>query len=146
MRIAIASDHGGFELKKQLIPYMESQGISVYDMGCNDTQSVDYPDFAFPLSEAVAKSEYDFGILICGTGIGMSMCANRVPGIRCALCSEPVSAALTRQHNNANVLAMGARMIGFEMACAIVDAFLKTEFSGGRHERRVDKMTNYNMK
>lgn len=144
MKIAIASDHGGYELKKQLVPYLEKRGLTVCDMGCDSNDSVDYPDYAFPLAEAVARGEHDFGILICGTGIGVSMCANRVPGIRCALCSEPVSAKLTRQHNNANVLAMGARMIGFEMACAIVDAFLATEFEGGRHSRRVDKVTGYN--
>lgn len=140
MKIAIASDHGGFELKQSLIPFIESMGASVCDMGCYDNKSVDYPDYAFPLALAVKNNDYDFGILICGTGIGMSMCANRVSGIRCALCSEPVSAALTRKHNNANVLAMGARIIGTETAKSIVETFLSTEFEGGRHIPRVEKI------
>ena len=140
MKIAIASDHGGFELKRELIPHMESQGASVTDLGCADKTSVDYPDYAFPLALAVKNGEYDFGVLICGTGIGMSICANRIPGVRCALCSEPVSARLTREHNDANVLALGARIIGVETAKATLDAFISTAFSGGRHKRRVEKI------
>jgi len=146
MRIAIASDHGGFDYKEQLIPYLTSLGHEVKDFGTDSTASVDYCDFAFPCCEAVANGEFDRGILICGTGIGMSICANKVKGIRCALCSEPVSAGLTRAHNNANVLAMGARVIGIEMAKAIIDAFLSTEFDGGRHEKRVNKISEYENK
>ncbi|MBQ3108741.1 MAG: ribose 5-phosphate isomerase B [Clostridia bacterium] len=146
MRIAIASDHGGFDYKEQLIPYLTSLGHEVKDFGTDSTKSVDYCDFAFASCEAVANGEFDRGILICGTGIGMSICANKVKGIRCALCSEPVSAGLTRAHNNSNVLAMGARVIGIEMAKAIINAFLGTEFDGGRHENRVNKIIAYENK
>ena len=146
MRIAIASDHGGFDYKEQLVPYLTSLGHEVKDFGTDSTKSVDYCDFAFASCEAVANGEFDRGVLICGTGVGMSICANKVKGIRCALCSEPVSAALTRAHNNSNVVAMGARTIGIEMAKAILDAFLTTEFDGGRHETRVNKIIAYENK
>ncbi|MBQ9949456.1 MAG: ribose 5-phosphate isomerase B [Clostridia bacterium] len=143
MKIIIGSDHGGFELKNELCTYLREMGHEVEDAGCHSQSSVDYPDYAFPVCEAVAKGEFAFGILVCGTGIGMSICANKVRGIRCALCSEPVSAALTRKHNNANVLAMGARIIGKELAKEIVRTFLSTEFDGGRHENRVNKISEY---
>lgn len=143
MKIALGSDHGGYDLKQAICEYLKSQGHEVCDMGCNGTNSVDYPDYAFPVCEAVARGDFDRGILICGTGIGMSICANKVKGIRCALCGEPVSAKLTRRHNNSNVLAMGARIIGVEMAKAVTNAFLTTEFDGGRHENRVDKISAY---
>ena len=146
MRIAIASDHGGFDYKEQLVPYLTSLGHEVKDFGTDSTKSVDYCDFAFACCEAVANGEFDRGVLICGTGVGISICANKVKGIRCALCSEPVSAALTRAHNNSNVVAMGARTIGIEMAKAILDAFLTTEFDGGRHETRVNKIIAYENK
>lgn len=140
MKIAIAADHGGYELKTQILKYLNEAGHEVTDFGTNSPTSVDYPDYAFMVANAVADNSHEFGILICGTGIGMSIAANKVKGIRCALCSEPVSAKLTRQHNNANVLAMGARIIGIEMAKAIVDAFLNGIFEGGRHENRVNKI------
>lgn len=143
MKIAIACDHGGFELKERISEFLKNSGYDVKDMGCYDADSVNYPDYAFPLSEAVSRGEYDRGILICGTGIGMSICANKVKGIRCALCSEPVSASLTRRHNDANVLAMGARIIGTELAKEIVRVFLTTDFEGGRHEARVNKIKSY---
>lgn len=143
MNIIIASDHGGYELKEVIKQHIEQLGHTVTDAGCTSTASVDYPDYAFPICEKVANGEYDRGILICGTGIGMSICANKVKGIRCALCSEPVSAALTRRHNNSNVLAMGARIIGVEMAKEIVSTFLSTPFDGGRHENRLTKITMY---
>lgn len=143
MRIAIASDHGGFDYKEQLIPYLAGLGHEVTDMGTYSAESVDYCDYAFACCEKVAAGEFDRGVLVCGTGIGMSISANKVRGIRCALCSEPVSAALTRAHNNANVVAMGARVIGIEMAKTILKAFLDTDFDGGRHERRVAKISEY---
>ena len=146
MKIAIASDHGGFELKNTICDYLTKAGYEICDMGCDSTDSVNYPDYAFGLCEKVAKGEFDKGILICGTGIGMSICANKVKGIRCALCSEPVSAALTRRHNDSNVLAMGARIIGSELAKEIVNAFLTTEFEGGRHETRVKMISDYENK
>lgn len=145
MKIIIGSDHGGFELKNTICEFLRAQGHEVKDAGCSSEKSVDYPDYAFPVCEAVASGEFERGILICGTGIGMSICANKVRGIRCALCSEPVSAELTRRHNNSNVLAMGARIIGTEMAKAVVSAFLSTEFEGGRHENRVNKISSYEM-
>ena len=143
MKIIIGSDHGGYELKGIIAEYLQNQGHDVCDAGCFSPESIDYPDVAFPLCEKVAGGDFERGILICGTGIGMSICANKVKGIRCALCSEPVSAALTRRHNNSNVLAMGARMIGAEMAKEIVRTFLSTDFEGDRHNRRVDKISAY---
>ncbi len=146
MNIAMGSDHGGYNYKKELIAYLEEKGHTVKDFGCYSLDSVDYVDYAIPVAEAVAKGEFERGILVCGTGIGVSISANKVKGIRCALCSEPVSAKLTREHNNSNVLAMGERVIGIEMAKAIVDIWLNTEFSGGRHQKRVDKITAYEAK
>lgn len=143
MKIIIGSDHGGYELKKTMLEFLQEQGHQTTDAGCYSPDSVDYPDIAFPLCESVANGQYDCGILICGTGIGMSICANKVKGIRCALCSEPVSAELTRRHNNSNVLALGARIIGTEMAKSIVKTFLSTGFDGGRHENRVNKIKAY---
>ena len=143
MRIAIASDHGGFDYKAALIPFIEAMGHEVTDFGTHSAESTDYSDYAFAACEKVAAGEYDRGILICGTGIGMSIAANKVKGIRCALCSETVSAGLTRAHNDSNVVAMGARVIGIEVAKAIVETFLSTPFDGGRHARRIDKITEY---
>lgn len=144
MKVAIACDHGGFSYKEQLIAHLQKQGFIVQDFGCFSEESVDYPDYAFAACKAVASGEYSKGILICGTGIGMSIAANKVEGIRCALCSEPVSAKLTREHNDTNVLAMGARMIGIEMAKNIADVWLSTAFSQDeRHQRRIDKISNY---
>lgn len=144
MRIAIGCDHGGYELKKKILKYLDEHGYRYSDYGCSSsTESVDYPDIAFPVAEAVASGKYDRGILICGTGIGVSICANRVRGVRCALCGDPVSAELTRKHNNSNVLALGGRIIGSEVAKEIVSKWLTTEFDGGRHERRLTKLANY---
>lgn len=143
MKIAIASDHGGYDYKQELIPYMESLGHQVLDLGCHGPASVDYPDYGIPCAQAVARGEADRGVVICGTGIGISISANKVPGIRCALCTDPVMARLTREHNDANMLAMGGRIIGIELAKGIVQAFLSTEFSGGRHKTRIDKIAQY---
>ena len=142
MKIAIASDHGGYALKNELLPYITELGHEFRDFGCYSTDSMDYPDIAFPAAEAVASGEFDRGILICGTGIGISISANKVRGIRCALCGDPLSAEMTRRHNDANMLAMGARIIGGELARGIVKAFLETDFSNGkRHIDRINKIT-----
>ena len=143
MKIAIASDHGGYAYKQELIPYMESLGHQVMDLGCHGPESVDYPDYGIPCAQAVAGSQADRGVVICGTGIGISISANKVPGIRCALCTDPLMARLTREHNDANMLAMGGRIIGIELAKDIVRVFLSTEFSGGRHKTRIDKIAQY---
>ncbi|PWM06908.1 MAG: ribose 5-phosphate isomerase B [Clostridiales bacterium] len=143
MKIAIASDHGGYDYKQELIPYIESLGHQVLDLGCHGPASVDYPDYGIPCAQAVARGEADRGVVICGTGIGISISANKVPGIRCALCTDPVMARLTREHNDANMLAMGGRIIGIELAKGIVQVFLSTEFSGGRHKTRIDKIAQY---
>ncbi len=140
MRISIASDHGGYDLKENLRSWLTEQGHEVVDFGCHSHDSCDYPDFAEPAARAVAEGKCDRGIVICTTGIGISMTANKVKGVRCALCSEPVSASLTRRHNDANMLAMGAGTIGPMMAREIVTVFLTTGFEGGRHQRRVDKI------
>ena len=141
MKIAIGNDHGALDLKLHVVKYLEAQGHEVVNFGTNTADSCDYPVYAEKVCKAVVSGECDKGILICGTGIGISMAANKIHGIRCALCSEPCSARLTREHNDANVLAMGARIIGTVLAEGIVDAFLNTEFSGGRHQRRVDMIT-----
>ncbi|MFR5933334.1 MAG: ribose 5-phosphate isomerase B [Oscillospiraceae bacterium] len=143
MKIAIASDHGGYDYKQELIPYIESLGHQVLDLGCHGPASVDYPDYGILCAQAVARGEADRGVVICGTGIGISISANKVPGIRCALCTDPVMARLTREHNDANMLAMGGRIIGIELAKGIVQVFLSTEFSGGRHKTRIDKIAQY---
>lgn len=135
--IALGSDHGGYDLKERVKAYLDKEGIAYKDYGCHSKESCDYPVFGKAAAEAVASGECDKGIVICTTGIGISIAANKVRGIRCALCSEPLSAEMTRRHNNANMLAMGAGMIGKNMAERIVEVFLSTEFEGGRHERRV---------
>ena len=140
MKIAIGNDHGGVELKQHLVQYLEEKGYEVVNFGSDVTDSTDYPIYAERVSKAVVSGECEKGILICGTGIGISISANKIHGVRCALCSEPVSAALARQHNDANIVAMGARTIGPVMAEGIVDVFMNTEFQGGRHQRRVDKI------
>ena len=140
MRISIASDHGGYDLKEDLRSWLTGLGHEVEDFGCHSRESCDYADFAEPAARAVAEGKCDRGIVICTTGIGISITANKVKGIRCALCSEPVSASLTRHHNDANMLAMGAGMVGPMMAREIVTAFLTNDFDGGRHQRRVDKV------
>ena len=137
--IGIGSDHGGYDLKQSIIHYLEEQGLEYKDFGCMDKTSCDYPVYGKAVAEAVANGVCERGIVICTTGIGISITANKIPGIRCALCSDTVSAKLTRLHNDANMLAMGAKIIGENLAIAIVDTFLHTEFSGEeRHQRRIN--------
>ena len=140
MKIAMGSDHGGFALKQHLKTYLENKGCLVEDCGTDSTQSCDYPDFGRLAAEAVASGRCERGIVICTTGIGISIAANKVAGIRCAHCTDPLSAEMTRRHNDANMLALGGGMIGPNMAERIVDVFLSTAFEGGRHQRRVDKV------
>ena len=140
--IAIASDHAAIALKATLVAWLREQGHDVTDLGPADGVSVDYPDYGYKLARAIAGGEADTGIALCGSGIGISIAVNREPRCRCALVSEPVSASLARQHNDANVLALGARLIGPEMAKACVTAFLTSDFLGGRHQRRVDQLAN----
>jgi ribose 5-phosphate isomerase B len=136
--IALGCDHGGIELKEKVMAYLDSKGLEYKDFGCYSKESCDYPPFARAAAKAVASGECDRGIVICTTGIGISIAANKVKGIRCALCSDTTSAKLTRLHNNANMLAMGAGIIGENLALDIVDIFLNTEFSGEeRHQRRI---------
>lgn len=142
MKIAIGSDHGGFRLKAVIMEYLTKQGFEFHDFGTYSTDSVDYPDIALDVANAVAKGEYDKGILICGTGIGISIAANKVKGIRAALCHDVFSAQMSREHNDANILAMGERVIGPGLAEMIVDKWLTSEFAGGRHANRVGKITN----
>jgi ribose 5-phosphate isomerase B len=141
MRIAIASDHAAFELKAALREWLIEEGHEVADLGTDGADSVDYPDFGYRLADVVADGTAERGVALCGSGIGISISVNRNPGARCALVSEPLSAALAREHNDANVIALGARLIGIDMAKACVAAFLGTEFAGGRHQRRVDKLS-----
>ena len=141
--IAIASDHGGFDLKESVKKHLAERGMEVKDFGTYDKNSCDYPDFGRAAAEAVAAGECEKGIVICTTGIGISIVANKVPGIRCALCSETTTARLTREHNDANVLAMGGGMTGELLGCEIVDVFLDTPFSGlEKHSRRIGKITD----
>ena len=139
--IAIACDHGGYALKEAVKAHLDELGLACRDFGTNSTDSCDYPDYAAPAARAVASGECDRGIVICTTGIGVSIVANKVPGVRCALCSDPLSAEMTRRHNDTNMLAMGAGIIGQNLALKIVDTWLNTAFEGGRHQRRVDKIT-----
>ncbi|MGI5977048.1 MAG: ribose 5-phosphate isomerase B [Candidatus Limivicinus sp.] len=139
--IAIGCDHGGFELKQTIMKHLEERGLEYKDFGAYSTESCDYPDYAKPLAKAVAAGEYKRGILICGTGVGVSITANKVHGIRAALCSDCFTAEATRQHNDANILAMGARVVGPGLALKIVDTFLDTPFSNEeRHVRRISKI------
>lgn len=142
MHIAIASDHAAFELKAELAAFLRNLGHEVVDLGTDGGASVDYPDYGYILADAVAHGEAEFGIALCGSGIGISIAANRNPAVRCALVSEPLSATLARQHNDANVIALGARLIGVEMAKACIEAFLATDFLGGRHCGRVEKLSH----
>lgn len=142
MKIAIASDHAALALKSALVDYLRDGGHEVDDLGPFDESSVDYPDYGYKLGEAIASGAAARGVALCGSGIGISIAVNRNPAARAALVSEPLSAKLSREHNDANVIAMGARLIGIEMAKACLDAFLSTEFGGDRHQRRVDKLSN----
>lgn len=137
--IAIGCDHGGYDLKQEIIHYLKEKGIAYQDMGCMDKSSCDYPVYAKAVAKAVAQGSCEKGIVICTTGIGISIAANKIKGIRCALCADTVSARLTREHNDANILALGAGIVGTNLALGIVDTFLHTEFSGAeKHVRRVN--------
>ncbi|MBS7298910.1 MAG: ribose 5-phosphate isomerase B [Eubacteriales bacterium] len=138
--IAIGSDHGGFELKTHIMEYLKNQGLELFDFGTYSEDSCDYPDIAEKVANAVADGECEKGILICGTGIGISIAANKVKGIRAALCGDVYSAKMTRKHNDANILCMGGRVTGRELAFMICDTFLSEEFEGGRHQNRIDKI------
>ncbi|MBQ2440623.1 MAG: ribose 5-phosphate isomerase B [Paludibacteraceae bacterium] len=140
MKIAFASDHAGFILKQNIMQYIQQKGIETHDFGCYSQDSCDYPDFAHPLAQAVEKNEFDFGIVICSTGNGITMTANKHQKIRAALCWQPQLATLARQHNNANVLGLPANFVSQNEAIKIVEAFLEAEFEGGRHLRRVNKI------
>lgn len=145
--IAMASDHGGFALKETIKAVLNEKGYAVKDFGCFSTESMDYPDTAFPAAEAVASGVCERGIVICTTGIGMSICANKVKGIRCALCTDAESARLTREHNDSNVLALGAKNVSEALALEITEVWLTTDFSGAeRHARRVAKISDYENK
>ncbi len=141
MRIAIAADHAAYALKAELAEWLRGLGHEVLDLGTEGPESVDYPDYGRKLAAAVADGSAERGVALCGSGIGISIAANRNPACRCALVSEPLSARLAREHNDANVIAMGARIVGPEMARACIEAFLATDFLGGRHARRVDKLS-----
>jgi len=141
MRIAIASDHAALALKAALVEHLREGGHEVDDLGPFDDASVDYPDYGYKLAEAIAAGDAERGVALCGSGIGISIAVNRNPAARAALVSEPLSAKLAREHNDANVIAMGARLTGIDMAKACVDAFLSTDFAGGRHAARVNKLT-----
>lgn len=146
MKLAIGCDHGGYNLKKEILKHLDKKGIEYMDFGCHDTSSCDYPDYALKVAEAVAAGEYEHGILVCGTGIGISIAANKVPGIRAAHCTDTFSARSTRLHNNANILALGERITGPGLAIDIVDAYLSAEFEGGRHVNRVNKISEIESK
>ncbi|MCM3315221.1 ribose 5-phosphate isomerase B [Rummeliibacillus stabekisii] len=146
MKIAISSDHGGNNLRKEIVNLLEELEMDYEDFGPTDEGSVDYPDYALPVAEGVASGKFDRGILICGTGIGMSITANKVKGIRCALVHDVFSAKATRCHNDSNVLAMGERVIGPGLAREIAKTWLLTDFEGGRHERRIEKISTVEAK
>lgn len=140
MRIGIGNDHSALELKAEIVEFVESMGHEIVDYGTKTKDSCDYPVYGEAVGHAVVDKEVDLGILICGTGLGISMAANKVKGVRAAVCSEPFTAKMSRAHNNANIIAFGARVVGAELAKMIVDAFINTEFEGGRHQRRVDML------
>ncbi|MBQ3181579.1 MAG: ribose 5-phosphate isomerase B [Clostridia bacterium] len=141
MKVVVGSDHGGFELKEILKKHLEDKGIDVTDVGAYDTNSVDYPDIAVAACAKVTSGECSWGVLVCGTGIGISMAANKVSGIRCALVGNEYSAEMTKRHNNANMLAFGGRVTGPDLAKNILDAYINAEFEGGRHQKRIDKIS-----
>ena len=140
MKIAVACDHAGLQLKNVLIEEMQKAGHEVKDFGTYTEESCDYPDYVIPTAKAVANGEFDRGVVVCGTGLGVSMTANKVHGIRCAVCHDTFSAKATRQHNDANMLAMGQRVVGTGVALEVLKAFLETDYEGGSHQRRIDKM------
>jgi ribose 5-phosphate isomerase B len=141
--IAIGSDHAAFDFKEEIKAYLVKSGYTVKDYGTHDRGSVDYPDYGIAVGEAVAKGECERGIIFCGTGVGISISANKVKGIRAVVCSEPYSAKLSIEHNNANILALGARVVGIEVAKMIVDTWLNAKFEGGRHAERIKKISDY---
>ena len=143
MRIALSADHAGYLLKDELAAWLREQGHEIIDLGTNGPESVDYPRFGALLAETIADGRAERGVTVCGSGIGVGIAANRNPACRCAIVDEPLSAQLARRHNDANAIALGARLIGIEMAKACVEAFLSTEFEGGRHQRRVDQLSNF---
>jgi len=145
-KIAIASDHGGFDLKKSIVSFLLNKGWVVDDFGAPSTDPVDYPDYGIKLAQAIIDKKFVRGILICGTGIGMSVIVNRFPGIRGTLCSDVYTAKMSREHNDSNILIMGGRVIGVGLAIEILDTWLNTEFEGGRHQRRLDKIKNIDAK
>lgn len=140
MKIGVGSDHGGFALKEEVKKHLEDKGIEVVDYGTHSTESVDYPDFGEKVAREVVAGNVDRGIVVCGTGIGISIAANKVKGARCALCSDTYSARMSREHNDANLLALGGRVLGVDLAKEIVDSYISGEFQGDRHERRVNKI------
>jgi len=142
MRIALAADHAGYSLKDELAQWLRDAGHDVTDLGTNGPESVDYPQYGARLADAVARGDAERGIVVCGSGIGISIAVNRNPACRCARVSDPLSAQLAREHNDANVLALGARLIGSDMAKACAAVFLDTDFAGGRHQRRVDQLSH----
>lgn len=141
MKIALGSDHGGLNLKKEIIKHLKSNNFEIEDFGSYTEESCDYPDYAIKVAQEVLLENFEIGILICGTGIGMSIAANKIPGIRAAVCSDTFSAHATREHNNANILTLGARVIGPGLALDIVDAFINAKFQGDRHQKRINKIT-----
>lgn len=140
--IAIASDHAGFALKTALMKSFSEEEVEWVDLGANSEESVDYPDYGFKMGEAIATGKASIGVLVCGSGVGISIAANRSPAVRCVLCNDETTARLSRQHNDANVIAFGGRLIGIETAKACLKTFLETEFEGGRHQRRIDKLSS----
>ncbi len=138
--VALGCDHGGYEVKEMIRDYLTAKGFSCQDFGCHSTESCDYPVFAKAAAQAVGEGKCRFGVVVCTTGIGVSICANKVKGVRCALCHDSFSAQMTRRHNDANMLALGAGITGPKLICEILDVFFSTEFEGGRHQRRVDEM------
>lgn len=146
MKIAIGNDHAAVELKREIQHYLQTKGYEVVNCGTDTTESCHYPEYGEKVARAIVAGEVECGILICGTGVGISIAANKVHGIRAAVCSEPVTARLVKEHNNANIIAFGERIVGVEMAKAIVDAYLGAEFLGGRHQLRVDMMMDIEKK
>lgn len=146
MKIAIASDHGGYKLKSYLVGYLKEQGYLLQDFGVSSEESVDYPDFALKVAQAVSEGQCELGIICCGTGVGVSIAANKVPGIRAAHCHDTFSARMCREHNDANILTLGERVIGCGLAAEVVEAFLNGKYAGGRHACRIDKISEIEAK
>ena len=146
MKLAIGNDHAAVEMKNEIVKYLEGKGYEIINVGTDTNESCNYAEYGEKVANLVASNEADYGVLICGTGVGISLAANKVNGIRACVCSEPVTARLSKQHNNSNVLAFGARIIGIETAKAIVDGWLETEYEGGRHDMRVSYLTEIEKK